>query len=104
MKPYVDQLQPIAYDKRIPLMVAGYFRDMQVVLERLSVALKSDGKFIMDIGDSQFSGVHIPTHEILETIARGYGFEKYDEEILRTRRSKNGTQLSQRVLRFEIRK
>lgn len=104
VKPYVDQLQPITYDKRIPLMVAGYFRDMQVVLERLSVALKSDGKFIMDIGDSQFSGVHIPTHEILETIARDYGFEKYDEEILRTRRSKNGTQLSQRVLRFKIRK
>lgn len=104
VKPYVDQLQPITYDKRIPLMVAGYFRDMRVVLERLSVALKSDGKFIMDIGDSQFSGVHIPTHEILETIARDYGFEKYDEEILRTRRSKNGTQLSQRVLRFKIRK
>lgn len=104
VKPYIDQLQPIAYDKRIPLMVAGYFRDMKDVLERLSVALKPDGKFIMDIGDSQFSGIHIPTHEILEAIASNYGFEKYDEEILRTRRSKNGTQLSQRILRFELRK
>jgi hypothetical protein len=104
VKPYIDQLQPIAYDKRIPLMVAGYFRDMKDVLERLSVALKPDGKFIMDIGDSQFSGIHIPTHEILEAIASNYGFEKYDEEILRTRHSKNGTQLSQRVLRFELRK
>ena len=104
VKPYLDVLEPVAYDKRIPLMVAGYFKDMKAVLERLSIALKPGGTFIMDIGDSQFSGVHIPTHEILEKIAEQLGFEKYDEEILRVRRSKNGMELSQRVLRFKIRK
>lgn len=104
VKPYIDELVPVTYDKRIPIMVAGYFRDMSEVLRRLSIAIKPGGIFIMDIGDSQFSDVHIPTHEILETIATQYGFEKYDEEILRTRRSKNGMELSQRVLRFKLRK
>lgn len=104
VKPYLDKLEPVAYDKRIPLMVAGYFKDMKAVFEKLRIALKPGGTFIMDIGDSQFSGIHIPTHEILETIAVQFGFEKYDEEILRVRRSKNGMELSQRVLRFKIRK
>lgn len=104
VKPYIDELSPVTYDKRIPIMVAGYFRDMSSVLNKLSIALKPGGIFIMDIGDSQFSGVHIPTHEILETIASQYGFEKYDEEILRVRHSKNGMELSQRVLRFKLRK
>lgn len=104
VKPYLEKLSPIAYDKRIPLMVAGYFRDMSMVLRKLSEALKPGGIFIMDIGDSVFSGVHIPTHEILEQIAADYGFEKYDEEILRVRHSNNGTKLSQRVLRFKLNK
>lgn len=104
VKPYLEKLEPVAYDKRIPIMVAGYFKDMSEVIRKLSIALKPGGKFIMDIGDSQFSGVHIPTHEILETIAVQFGFEKYEEEVLRTRRSKNGMILSQRVMRFEIRK
>lgn len=104
VKPFIDELVPVTYDRRIPIMVAGYFQDMSKVLEKLSIALKPKGTFIMDIGDSQFSGVHIPTHELLEKIAIGYGFEKYEEEILRVRRSKNGMELSQRVLRFKIRK
>jgi DNA modification methylase len=104
VRPYYEEILPVAYDKRIPIMIAGYFRDMNMVLKKLSIALKPGGIFIMDIGDSQFSGVHIPTHEILEKLATQCGFEKYDEEILRTRRSKNGMELSQRVLRFKLRK
>lgn len=97
---YIKELLPVAYDKRIPKMVAGYFYDMNNVFKRLSKAIKPQGKFIMDIGDSQFCGVHIPTHEILEEIAASHGFIKYSEDILRTRHSNNGFKLSQRVLRF----
>ena len=100
VKSYIDELKPIAYDKRIPKMVAGYFYDMNNVFYKLSKAIKPQGKFVMDIGDSQFCGVHIPTHEILEKIATSHGFKKYSEEILRTRHSNNGFKLSQRVLRF----
>lgn len=101
---YIEKLEPVAYDKRIPIMVAGYFHDMETVIKRLSHAMKDDGYFIMDIGDSQFAGVHIPTHEILTKICKSYGFELYDEDVLRERRSKNGMVLSQRLLKFRLHK
>ena len=104
VQPYLDQLEPVAYDKRIPLMVSGYFHDMEKVIEKLSNALRDGGYFIMDIGDSQFAGVHIPTHEILVTICSDYGFTLYEEEILRQRRSKNGMVLSQRLLKLRLHK
>lgn len=104
VKPYVDRLEPIVYDKRIVKMIIGYFNDMDTVIKKLSVALKDNGIFIMDIGDSQFAGVHIPTHEILSQICENYGFIKYDESILRKRRSKNKMVLSQRILRFKLEK
>ncbi len=104
VKPYLEELEPVAYDKRIPIMVAGYFHDMEQVVDRLSHAMKNDGIFIMDIGDSQFAGVHIPTHELLTQICVGYGFELIDEEVLRERRSKNGMTLSQRLLKFRLHK
>ena len=104
VEPYWKQLQPVSYDERIPKMVAGYFRDMDMVIQKLSVSIKSGGLFTMDIGDSQFAGVHIPTHQILSTICEQYGFILYDEEILRERRSKNGMVLTQRLLRYRLEK
>lgn len=104
VEPYWEQLQPVAYDERIPKMVAGYFRDMDMVIQKLSRSMKSGGLFTMDIGDSQFAGVHIPTHLILSDICAQYGFALYDEEILRERRSKNGMVLTQRLLRYRLEK
>lgn len=104
VSPYLEKLAPVAYDKRIPVMVAGYFYDMSKVIERLSHAIKNNGYFIMDIGDSQFAGVHIPTHEILVKICESHGFKLYQEEILRKRRSKNGMILTQRLLKFHLHK
>ncbi len=102
--PYIDQLIPVSYDKRIPIMVAGYFRDMERVIERLSVISKDNCIFVMDIGDSQFAGVHIPTHEVLAKICLDYGFELFEDNILRARRSKNGMVLTQRLLKFRFHK
>lgn len=104
VRPYINEIEPIAYDRRIPIMIAGYFSDMNKVLYKLRESMKNEGIFIMDIGDSQFSNVHIPTHDILMKIAAKHGFRVYDEEVLRTRRSKNGMILSQRVLRFKLKK
>ena len=104
VKPYIDKLTPVVYDSRITKMVGAYFNDMNDVINKLSIAMKDNGIFIMDIGDSQFAGVHIPTHDILEIICNNHGFEKYDETILRERRSKNNMVLSQRILRFRLHK
>lgn len=102
--PYIEKLQPVSYDDRIPKMIAGYFQGMDHVIRQLSISLKNGGLFTMDIGDSQFAGVHIPTHQILSEICRQYGFILYDEEILRQRHSKNGMILSQRLLRYRLEK
>lgn len=104
VEPYLEQLQPVSYDARISKMVAGYFRDMDMVIQKLSTSIKPGGLFTMDIGDSQFAGVHIPTHQILSNICTQYGFYLYDEEILRERRSKNGMVLTQRLLRYRLEK
>ena len=104
VEPYLEQLQPVSYDARIPKMVAGYFRDVDTVIQKPSESVKPGGLFIMDIGDSQFAGVHIPTHQILSNICGQYGFSLYDEEILRKRRSKNGMILTQRLLRYRLEK
>ena len=98
----MDALNESAYDQRIPKMVSCYFRDMDAVIDRLSHVLRKGSLFVMDIGDSQFAGVHVPTHELLATIASEYGFVLEENEILRVRRSKNGMELSQRIMRFTL--
>ena len=102
VRPYIDQLSPVAYDSRIPIMVAGYFYDMNKVIEKLHNVIKDGGIFVMDIGDSQFAGIHIPTPDILSDLCKSHGFEKFDESILRKRRSKNGMALSQKVMKFKL--
>lgn len=104
VEPYLEKLQPVAYDERIPKMVAGYFRDMDMVIQKLSTSIKPGGLFTMDIGDSQFAGVHIPTHKVLSNICAQHGFTLYDEEVLRERRSKNNMVLTQRLLRYRLEK
>ena len=101
---YIKELEPVVYDSRITKMVIGYFNDMDRVIEKLALSMKDNGVFILDIGDSQFAGVHIPTHDVLTTICEKHGFVKYDETVLRERRSKNNMILSQRVLRFKYNK
>jgi len=101
---YLAELTPVSYDTRIPIMVANYFHDMDNVFSKLKKIMKDGAPFIMDIGDSQFAGIHIPTHEILKNLCINHGFRLYDEEILRTRYSKNGMKLSQRLMKFYLHK
>ncbi len=104
VKPYVKRLEEVSYDKRIPIMVGGYFYDMNKVFQKLKDIIRNDGVFILDIGDSQFAGIHIPTDKLLSQIANKNGFELYEEEVLRTRRSKNQMLLSQKILRYRLKK
>lgn len=100
----VDQLREHAYDKRIPIMVNDYFYDMNNVFIKLRQVMRNNAVFIMDIGDSQFAGIHVPTHEILADLCENNGFIQESEQIIRSRYSKNGMQLSQRLLRFRLKK
>ena len=102
VEPYYHELLEKQYDSRISKMVAGYFYDMDQVFAKLSVAMTNEGFLVIDIGDSQFSDVHIPTHDILSEICESHGFRKYSEDIIRERTSHNGMKLSQRIMRFRL--
>ena len=100
----LEELAPVSYDSRLSKMIVGYFNNMAEFFENASRLIKNKGIMIIDIGDSQFAGVHIPTDKLLNTIAKSYGFILYDEEILRTRYSKNRMILTQKVLRYRLEK
>lgn len=93
-------LNESAYDRRIPVLVADYLRDMSAALRATSRRLRPGRRLYMDIGDSKFAGVYIPTHELLTSMAADSGLTLVGSEKIRDRRSKDGTQLQQRLLVF----
>jgi hypothetical protein len=95
------ELEENPYDKRIPAMVAGYFADMSQALRATAMRLRAGSPLYLDIGDSRFSGVHVPTDEILIDVARDIGLEAVESVKLRDRRSKDGSPLTQRLIVFE---
>ncbi|MDC7707264.1 DNA methyltransferase [Vogesella indigofera] len=96
----VDKLSENAYDKRIPRMVAGYFEDMRLVLQGLMNSCKPGAPICIDIGDSRYGGVHVPTHEILEALGVDIGLEHIETLHLRNRISKDRSVLSQSLIVF----
>jgi DNA modification methylase len=95
-----EQLDVQATDKRIPLLVRQYFSDMSEVLASVHRVLRPGGRFVFDIGDSKFYGVHVPTDRLLEIVARQIGFEVESEAVLARRYSRDKSELVQRELVF----
>lgn len=89
-----------AYDARIAKMMSAYFHEMKIVLEGLYHHVKSNGFVCIDIGDSLYANVYIPTHKILTEIALDLNFSLHEEILLRRRRSKGGALLGQYLLVF----
>jgi DNA methylase len=100
----VAELERTAYDRRIPRMVAGYFRDMALGLQATADALRPGGYLYLDIGDSKFGGVHVATDSILTRSAAACGLTLREHVDLRVRRSKDGSPLRQVLLVFESRR
>ncbi len=96
----VRQIEKAAYDQRIHRMVAGYFADMHRVLCGLWAQTSPGAAICIDIGDSRYAGINVPTHDLLVDVAKDIGFTFEERIPLRTRLSKDGSQLSQGVLVF----
>jgi DNA modification methylase len=97
----VKALSEHAYDSRIPRMVGGYFRDMSAVFTSLSVCLRKGARICVDIGDSIYAGIHVPTDDLLVGVAEDLGFRTVERIHLRKRTSKGGQALRQQLLVFE---
>jgi hypothetical protein len=89
-----------AKDKRIPLLIRHYFSDMHEVLIAVHRSLRPGRRFILDIGDSKFYGVHVPTDELLVAVGQRAGFELEDSRVLARRLSHDKTPLTQVELTF----
>jgi len=98
LKDLINVLNQKAYDKRIPRMVNLYFQDMEAVFNALTNHLAKGATLALDIGDSSYSGVHVPTDRLLDDILQGKGFELEKEIPLRRRLSRDKTILRQVLL------
>lgn len=97
----VVELEREAYDQRIAKMVGGYFRDMEAILAALYNCLGKKGRLCIDIGDSIYAGIHVPTDDLLIEIAEEMGLHTVERIHLRKRISKNGKPVRQQLLVFE---
>ena len=98
----ISELEQNAYDSRIPRMVSSYLRGISRVFAGLATHMKPGAPVFLDIGDSAYSGIHVPTDLLLAEAAAAYGFRLQESEQLRTRMSRTGISLSQVLLTFEF--
>lgn len=94
------QLDECAYDRRIPTMVRAYFSDMHLVLGATRAVANPGARFVLDIGDSRFAGVHVDTPDLLCQIAAQVGWRVEAVEIIRARTARDGNPLCQKLLRL----
>lgn len=96
----VRLLEENAYDARIPKMISCYFNDLTQVFAAVQRHLTQKAVIAIDLGDSQYGGIHVPVDRLVAVCLRDLGFEKTDEIILRKRTSRDGTPLKQSLLVF----
>lgn len=90
-----ERLDQTDGDGRIPSLVRHYFSDMALVLSSVARVLAPGGRFHLDIGDSKYYGVHVPTPDLLAQVARGIGFSVDEPRILARRHSRDKSPLVQ---------
>ena len=96
-----DRVAEKTYDKRIPAMIRAYFSEMETVFQRTAEESVEGAEFWMDIGDSRYSGISVPTHELLSEVAEGAGWVVHGEEVIRQRRSYDGSVLVQALIKMK---
>jgi hypothetical protein len=94
------RLDTKAEDKRIPALVRSYFSDMSDVFASVMGSLKPGSRFVVDIGDSRFYGVNVPTDSLLLEVAEKVGFRVESHRLLARRYSYDKTELKQVELVF----
>ena len=96
----VDRIQRSAYDTRIPQMVATYFGDLFVAFQSCVPHLEDGALVAVDIGDSCYGDVHVPTDDVLAEMLAGLNCRLEDRVVLRERLSRGGHPLRQTLQVF----
>jgi len=98
LKEVLRELERRAYDKRIPLLVESYFADIEKIFDGVTANMSQGGLLAVDIGDSIFAGVHVPTDRILLQLLKEKGYSPETQLVLRKRQSRDGSPLKQILL------
>jgi hypothetical protein len=79
LKQVLHDLQAKAYDSRIPRMVGAYYYDLAQVFTGLKKHLNPGAVIAIDIGDSCYAGVKVPTDIILQELLEKLGYKHQQE-------------------------
>jgi site-specific DNA-methyltransferase (cytosine-N4-specific) len=77
-------------NERLPIMIQGYFEDMNLVVRNISQYLKPGGRAALVVANAQFNGENVPTDLLLCELAEAQGLTT--ESILITRYKGNSSQ------------
>lgn len=77
-------------NERLPVMIQGYFEDMNLVIRNLAAYLKPDGPVALVVANAQFNGESVPTDLMLCELAECHGFTT--EAVWITRYKGNSSQ------------
>lgn len=97
----VHKLEDVAYDARIPKMIASYFSEITDVFEKVTKHLKHNATIAIDIGDSCYAGIHVPVEDLLTSCLDSIGYSLKDKVTLRRRKSRGGMLLKQSLLVYK---
>lgn len=98
----IGALEEDAYDQRIPMMVEAYFREMALVIRNLTRLSHRETVVAIDLGDSCYGEIWVPTHDIIADLMAQHGFAREELVILRERQSRGGSKLSQTLQIFKL--
>jgi DNA modification methylase len=88
-------------NNRIPIMIRGYFEDMNLVIKQLSTYLKAGGLVALVVANARFEGEMVPTDLILCELAELNGLQT--EKIWVTRYKGNSSQQMARYGKIPVR-
>ena len=77
-------------NNRLPVMVQGYFEDMNLVIRNMATSLKPGGRVALVVANAQFAGENVPVDLMLSELAEQHGLTT--EEIWVTRFKGNSSQ------------
>jgi tRNA G10 N-methylase Trm11 len=77
-------------NERLPIMIEGYFEDMNLVLRNIASYLRPGGRVALVVANAQFNGESVPTDLMLCELAEQYGLAT--ESIWITRYKGNSSQ------------